>query len=89
MSGQIGLIPRNLTLPSPPSLATETALASQHVQRVTRALCDPGKWGSYSQLTLYWLQNASDIPAVRHASTTLEVRRERQYYLDSISLPMP
>ncbi|KAK7695941.1 hypothetical protein QCA50_000580 [Cerrena zonata] len=87
MSGQIGLIPRNLTLPSPPSLATETALASQHVERVTRALCDTGKWKPHSQLTLYWLQNAADIPAVRHASATLKDAKSPTLFVVVASLP--
>ncbi|KAG9084356.1 hypothetical protein FRC07_013661, partial [Ceratobasidium sp. 392] len=38
VSGQIGLIPARMTLPSPPSFATEAALAFQHADRILAAL---------------------------------------------------
>ncbi|KAG8766615.1 hypothetical protein FRC12_006750 [Ceratobasidium sp. 428] len=40
ISGQIGLIPAFMTLPSPPSFATEAALAFQHADRILAALKD-------------------------------------------------
>ncbi|TFY59943.1 hypothetical protein EVJ58_g5455 [Rhodofomes roseus] len=70
ISGQIGLIPSSLSLPSPPSLALETALSFQHVQRVTNALQNNtgGGWDAHHQGVLYWLANASDVQRVRAAS---------------------
>ncbi|QRW01517.1 diphthamide biosynthesis protein [Ceratobasidium sp. AG-Ba] len=40
ISGQIGLIPASMTFPSPPSFATEAALAFQHADRILAALKD-------------------------------------------------
>ncbi|KAH9938240.1 uncharacterized protein B0H18DRAFT_1080984 [Fomitopsis serialis] len=70
ISGQIGLLPSSLTLPSPQSLALETALSLQHVQRVTHALQNNtgGGWDGHQQGVLYWLANASDVSSVRTAS---------------------
>ncbi|KAI0638098.1 hypothetical protein C8Q77DRAFT_1153777 [Trametes polyzona] len=70
VSGQIGLIPANLTLPSPRSLALETALAFQHVHRVVDALKNNsgGGWAGHYQSVIYWLVNEDAIPAVRTAS---------------------
>lgn len=63
MSGQIGLIPSKLVLPSPRSFSTEFALASQHVSRVTTALQENsgGGWDGHSQLTIYWLVDSNDL----------------------------
>lgn len=73
ISGQIGLLPHNLTLPSPPSLALETALACQHVDRVTKALKmnSGGGWEGHVQLTVYWLQKYDDLYSVREAVGSL------------------
>ncbi|KIM90928.1 hypothetical protein PILCRDRAFT_811423 [Piloderma croceum F 1598] len=74
ISGQIGLIPSCLTLPSPPSLAIETALSFQHVERVTNALKTNtgGGWNGYAQAVLYWLAKSSDIIHVKQASMEYE-----------------
>ncbi|CAL1700874.1 unnamed protein product [Somion occarium] len=87
LSGQIGLIPSNLTLPSPQALSTETALSCQHVKRVARALCEPGRWRSHCQLALYWLQSATDVPVVRHATAKLEDTSSPTLYVVVASLP--
>ncbi|EPT03708.1 hypothetical protein FOMPIDRAFT_49117 [Fomitopsis schrenkii] len=72
ISGQIGLIPSSLTLPSPLSLALETALSFQHVHRVTTALQNNsgGGWEAHQQGVLYWLGNTEDVTCVRKASET-------------------
>ncbi|KAJ7929912.1 hypothetical protein B0H13DRAFT_2228328 [Mycena leptocephala] len=71
ISGQIGLIPCSLSLPSPQSLALETALSLQHVDRVTGAIStSTGGWTGYTQLALYWLTNASNLSA-KNATPTL------------------
>ena len=77
ISGQIGLIPSTLSLPSPRSLAKETALACQHVERVVRALQSNsgGGWEGHVQLALYWMVNFNDVVHARKAVASL-VRRE-------------
>ncbi|KAJ7179009.1 hypothetical protein C8R46DRAFT_1159714 [Mycena filopes] len=73
ISGQIGLIPASLSLPSPQSLAVETALSLQHVARVAEALAtNTGGWTGNTQLALYWLANASDLSSVREGHLTIE-----------------
>lgn len=62
ISGQIGLIPSSLSLPSPPSLATETALAFQHVNRVTAVMRNG--WTGTMQLALYWLVDQGDLSVI-------------------------
>ena len=73
ISGQIGLLPRNLELPAPQSLASETALACQHVHRVSEALKNNsgGGWQGHIQLALYWLQNFDDLKHVKAAVKNL------------------
>ena len=70
ISGQIGLIPSSLTLPSPQSLAFETALSFQHVHRVVEALKNNsgGGWTGHMQGILYWLAHREDIDPVRAGS---------------------
>ncbi|KAF8076527.1 hypothetical protein FPV67DRAFT_1664788 [Lyophyllum atratum] len=67
ISGQIGLIPSQLTLPSPRSLAVETALASQHVSRITNVLRSTSGlgWTGYTHMALYWFGDADDLPHVK------------------------
>jgi diphthine-ammonia ligase len=56
VSGQIGLVPASLSLPSPQDLATETALAFQHTERVADAVRkSTGQGKGYTQLAIYWL----------------------------------
>ncbi|KAJ7094639.1 hypothetical protein B0H15DRAFT_969751 [Mycena belliarum] len=76
VSGQIGLIPSSLSLPSPQSLALETALSLQHVSRVTDAVRTNtgGGWMGHTQLALYWLARAADLPAVKHGHEAIEER---------------
>lgn len=74
ISGQIGLIPSSLTLPSPPSLAIESALSFQNAARVTNALKtnSGGGWNGYAQAVLYWLAQPGDIVHVKAASEAFE-----------------
>lgn len=64
VSGQIGLLPSSLTLPSPSSLALETALAFQHTDRVIGAA---NNTGGHVVLSLYWLVDKSDVIHIRRA----------------------
>ncbi|KAJ6628758.1 hypothetical protein B0H10DRAFT_2259637, partial [Mycena sp. CBHHK59/15] len=73
LSGQIGLIPSSLSLPSPQSLASEIALSVQHVSRVTDALrTNSGGWIGYTQLALYWLENTSHLPSAKNGDAIVE-----------------
>ncbi|KAJ7498784.1 hypothetical protein FB451DRAFT_1014256 [Mycena latifolia] len=74
ISGQIGLIPSSLSLPSPQSLAIETALSLQHVSRVTDAVSanTGGGWTGHTQLALYWLARTSDLPDAKHGHAAFE-----------------
>ena len=67
VSGQIGLIPASLSLPSPKDPATETALVFQHTERVASAVrkCS-GQWEGNTQLAIYWVvdrEHAVDVAA--------------------------
>ena len=68
MSGQIGLIPASLSLPSPKDPAAETALVFQHTERVADAVRkSSGQWKGNTQLAIYWLvyrEYAADVVAV-------------------------
>ncbi|KAF8351342.1 hypothetical protein F5887DRAFT_875574 [Amanita rubescens] len=58
ISGQIGLIPSSLALPSPPSLGQETALACQHAERISKSVREcTGDWEGHAQLIVYWHSN--------------------------------
>jgi diphthine-ammonia ligase len=73
VSGQIGLKPSSLTLPSPRSLLLESALTSQHVKRLTDVLgTNTGGWKGCTQSTIYWLVDARDILHVKKAHQTHE-----------------
>ncbi|VDC06283.1 unnamed protein product [Peniophora sp. CBMAI 1063] len=65
ISGQIGMIPANLALPSPPSLAQEMALASQHANRIVKALESGtgGGWKGIPMLNVFWYGDATDALA--------------------------
>ena len=70
ISGQIGLIPSSLSLPSPQCFAMEAALSFQHVHRVVDALKNNtgGGWPGHMQGIVYWLARKADVPAIRAAS---------------------
>ncbi|KAJ7684045.1 hypothetical protein B0H17DRAFT_1226051 [Mycena rosella] len=89
ISGQIGLIPSSLSLPSPQSLALETALSLQHVNRVTEAVSTNtgGGWTGHTQLALYWLARVSDLPHAKHGHTAFEQVRAPTLFLVVESLP--
>ena len=88
ISGQIGLIPSHLALPSPPSLAKEMALACQHVTRVTQALQNnaSGNWTAHTQLAIYWLASVDNLAHVRRGHTALVVHFRRRFPLMEQSL---
>ncbi|KAG9075569.1 hypothetical protein FS749_012756 [Ceratobasidium sp. UAMH 11750] len=65
VSGQIGLIPARMTLPSPPSFATEAALAFQHADRILAALKDGPT--SILQGAVIWVAGSERLELGRHA----------------------
>ncbi|KAG5651969.1 hypothetical protein H0H81_006784 [Sphagnurus paluster] len=90
ISGQIGMIPSQLTLPSPRSLALEVALASQHISRISHVLkINSGiGWNGYSQLDLYWLAETADLLRVKAVQcATREGPRIPTLYLVVKALP--
>ncbi|KAF5387982.1 hypothetical protein D9615_000523 [Tricholomella constricta] len=90
ISGQIGLIPSQLALPSTRSLSLETALASQHVSRVTDVLRGNSGlgWPGYSQLVLYWLADTNDLLHVKRVHyASREAPRAPTLYIVVKALP--
>lgn len=68
ISGQIGLIPSSLALPSPPSLGLETALACQHAERISESVREAtGGWEGHAQLIVYWHSNVDHVMRARGA----------------------
>lgn len=68
ISGQIGLIPATLLLPSPRDPATETALIFQHAERVADAVRrSSGQWKGHTQLAIYWLVDRGHAAGVAAA----------------------
>ncbi|KAG8694073.1 hypothetical protein FRC08_008727 [Ceratobasidium sp. 394] len=65
VSGQIGLIPARMGLPSPPSFATEAALAFQHADRILAALKDGPT--SILQGAVIWVAGSERLELGRHA----------------------
>lgn len=62
-------------LPSPPSLGLETALASQHVLRITGALQanSGGGWSGQTQGIFYWLAEKNNLHFIKAWHVAQEV----------------
>ncbi|KAH7916170.1 hypothetical protein BJ138DRAFT_1169482 [Hygrophoropsis aurantiaca] len=89
ISGQIGLIPSSLALPSPPSLAEETALCFQHVERVKAAFkANTGDWEGHTQASIYWIVDPRDVRHVRMACDVFGLNQVRRIAISS-SLAQP
>ncbi|KAJ1308776.1 hypothetical protein OPQ81_004466 [Rhizoctonia solani] len=65
VSGQIGLVPARMALPSPPSFAMEAALAFQHTERVLDALKDEST--SVLQSVIVWVAGEDKLELGRRA----------------------
>ena len=74
ISGQIGLISSQLTMPST-SLAMEVALSSQHVSRITAALreCAGGGWEGHTMLNTYWFRSSCSLSHLKQGHLALKV----------------
>ncbi|EPQ59934.1 hypothetical protein GLOTRDRAFT_125792 [Gloeophyllum trabeum ATCC 11539] len=70
ISGQIGLIPSSMALPSPRSLCLETALVFQHAKRIMEVLKGHHSEAriGHAQLALYWVSNTESLPMVKQAA---------------------
>ena len=85
ISGQIGLVPSSLSVPSPQTLATEISLASQHSDRVVKALSNRHDAGrrlgrdsdddGHTQMILYWVTEERHISYSIMAAQRLDVSR--------------
>lgn len=55
-------------MPSPSSLALETVLSMQHVDRIVTALKENSNWVGHCQATIFWLADPRylDLVAVAH-----------------------
>lgn len=70
VSGQIGLIPRNMTMPDPPSVAREIALALQHADRVSSATMDGLAISAHSKIihsAIVWMVDVGAVLRVNCA----------------------
>ncbi|PAV20984.1 meiotically up-regulated 71 [Pyrrhoderma noxium] len=75
ISGQIGMIPSTLQLPTPPNFAREAALSFQHAHRIMKALTEMygTNWKTLVQGLVCWLVNESDIPAIQNFDKALDL----------------
>jgi len=89
ISGQIGLIPGQLSLPLPPSLATEMALSCQHVRRVADALRNSsgGGWVGYTQLEIYWLQDIHNLLPIKKGHSASKAAKFPTLFIVVKALP--
>ena len=100
ISGQIGLVPSSLSVPTPQTLATEIPLASQHSERVVKALSSRhaagGRFGGdsddddgHAQMILYWVTEERHISYSIMAAQRLDVSSYSKKNLDSRRFPYP
>jgi diphthine-ammonia ligase len=73
VSGQIGMLPRSLALPTPRSFAQEVALASQHAQRIIDVLKSStgGGWAGHPMLNIFWYSRTLDAIAIKGCTVSL------------------
>jgi len=89
VSGQIGLVPSSLTIPSPPSLATEIPLVSQHANRIVKALSTNagGGWDAHAQMILYWVTEERHVSHAMAAAQRLDRHATPILFLAVKTLP--
>ncbi|KAF9451656.1 adenine nucleotide alpha hydrolases-like protein [Macrolepiota fuliginosa MF-IS2] len=85
ISGQIGLVPSSLSLPSPPSLPMEFALSSQHISRITRALRNG--WEGVTQSIIYFLDDVQNLDLVREGHKLLQLPPSPTLFVAVKALP--
>ncbi|KAF8299898.1 adenine nucleotide alpha hydrolases-like protein [Clavulina sp. PMI_390] len=70
VSGQIGLIPASMTMPSPPNILLEMALSLQHADRIATLTMDTLGTSSrdyHNDSAILWMTNVNDVPDICHA----------------------
>lgn len=70
VSGQIGLTPQSMTMPSPPSIAREIALALQHAERVSSTTMDGLAISADSKMiesAIVWMVDVNAVPQMYYA----------------------
>ncbi|KAG8949307.1 hypothetical protein FRC04_008909 [Tulasnella sp. 424] len=84
VSGQIGLIPAQMQLPSPPNLGMESALAFQHLDRITTLTkANSGRdWSPIAQSAIIWTESAEHFDGARAAWA--KYSEESQYHIPSL-----
>ncbi|KAG9015493.1 hypothetical protein FRB94_000098 [Tulasnella sp. JGI-2019a] len=89
ISGQIGLIPAKMQLPFPRSLALESALSLQHVDRIVFALQANagGGWPGILQSAVIWLAHENLLGAVRQAWLVYKPERRPVIFVVCKSIP--
>lgn len=69
IAGQIGLIPSQLALPSPPTFAREAILSLQHVRRILEVLQSKqtagGGWEGWPEGMICWYARQGDLEAAK------------------------
>ncbi|XP_006460229.1 hypothetical protein AGABI2DRAFT_67613 [Agaricus bisporus var. bisporus H97] len=85
VSGQIGLLPSNSTLPTPSSLSMEFALSCQHVSRIQRALRNG--WEGLTLSAIYFLDNVRNLYLVRRGHELLQTPESPTMFVVVKALP--
>ncbi|RXW24621.1 hypothetical protein EST38_g1243 [Candolleomyces aberdarensis] len=72
VSGQIALLPNSLTLAK--SLSLQAALASQHADRIVKALAanTGSNWQGIPHLNIYWFSDVNDLLATKGIQSLLK-----------------
>ncbi|GAA5943017.1 diphthine--ammonia ligase [Sporobolomyces koalae] len=60
IAGQIPLVPRSLTLQSPPDFAFDIALSLQHVSRIAKAASE-SRWQGWNEGGVVWVQEDDSV----------------------------
>ncbi|KAI0036809.1 hypothetical protein K488DRAFT_40407 [Vararia minispora EC-137] len=89
VSGQIGMNPRSLSIPTPRSLPLEVALASQHVHRVVEVLRSSvgGGWMGSAMLNIFWYTRSVDALAVQSCTIIIQGSEVPSLHVVVKSLP--
>ena len=73
ISGQIGLIPANLSLPQPRDRVTETTPIFQHAERADDVVKSSGQRVGHAQRAIYWLIDREQATGVAATCEQLTV----------------
>lgn len=89
VSGQIGLIPKNMSMPTPPNVAFELVLSLQHAERIATLTMDTLGTSLRSQRNdsvILWMTKASAIRKVCDAwLAVIQVRLWPDLFLEFVT----